>query len=77
MRGVSGGDIPCQVVCGDKDGLINVRLRFPQGPTLHYEEHLGTLDRDLSDFTLVDDHFLVKVGDKQQFGRCHEHLTVP
>jgi hypothetical protein len=38
---------------------MNVRLRFPQGPALHYKEHLGALDRNFGDFTPVGDDLLV------------------
>ena len=55
-------DIPRQVGCSEKDRRINVRLRFPQGPALHYEEHLGALDGDFSDVALVNDDLLVEVA---------------
>jgi len=58
---ISGNDIPRQVGCSDKNSRVNVRLRFPQGPALHYKEHLGALDRNLSDITLVNDDLLIKV----------------
>ena len=61
MPAIIGNDIPRQVRGSDKDGRVNVRLRFSQGPALHNEEHLGALDRNLSDVTLVDDDLLIKV----------------
>ena len=59
------GDIPRQVGGSNKDRRVDVRLRFPHGPALHNKEHLGTLDRDFGDFTLVNDDLLVKVVDKK------------
>jgi len=61
MPVVTGDDIPRQVTRSCEDGRVDVRLRFPQGPALHYKEHLGALDRNLSDVTLVDDDLLIRV----------------
>ena len=63
MLAITRNDVPRQVRGSDKDRRVNVRLRFPQGPALHNKEHLGALDRNLSDFTLVDDDLLIKVTD--------------
>ena len=63
MLTITGSDIPRQVRGSDKDRRVNIRLRFPQGPALHNKEHLGALDRNLSDVTLVDDDLLIKVTD--------------
>ena len=61
MSTISGDDIPRQVRGSGEDRRVNVRLRFPQGPALHYQEHLGALNRNLSDVTLVDDDLLIRV----------------
>jgi len=62
MPMITGDDIPRQVRRSDEDRRVNVRLRFSQGPALHYEEHLGALDRDFSDVTLVNDDLLIKMA---------------
>ena len=67
MRAITGADnlddIPRQISCSGKDRRIDVRLQFPQGPALHYKEHLGTLDRHFSDFALISNHILVNAND--------------
>ena len=60
MPAITGNGIPRQMRSSDEDRRVNVRLQFTQGPTLHYQEHLGALDRNLSDVTLVDDDLLIK-----------------